>query len=93
MNQVNKYQKNWERINEATKQFQMQIHYLSSYQEDLELIIADIEGNVKMLIMNFMVISLGKSIFHHHRQNSKIHIFKSGFLKIQNNDLSDITVE
>ena len=46
-----------------------------------------------MLIMKFMGIASGKSIFHHHHQNSKNPHVESGFIKIQNIDTSNMTVE
>ena len=43
LNQVNIYQKIMECINEATKNFQTQMHSLPSCQADLELLIEDME--------------------------------------------------
>ena len=83
LNQVNKYQKIMEHINEVTKHLQNQMHYLSIFQADFELIIGYMKGNMKMYIMNLMVTAFRKSIFHHHRQNSKIHILKVELLRFK----------
>ena len=44
MNQVKKYQKIMERINEVTNYLQTEMHSLSSFQADIELIIEYTEG-------------------------------------------------
>ena len=93
LNQVNKYQKNIERINELTKNFQSQMHSISIFQEYLEFIIEDREVNHEDVDHELHGNHLGKEYISPSSSELKNPHFESGVIKIQNNDIYNITVE
>ena len=93
LNHIKKYQKNMERINEVTKHLQMQMHSISIFQEDLELIIEDMEGKREDVDHELHGNRLGKEYISPSSSKLKNPHFESGVIKIQNNDILDMTVE
>ena len=82
-----------ERINEVAKHLQMQMHSLSSCQADLELIIEDMEGKREDVDHELHGNRLGKEYISPSSSKIKNPPFESGVIKIQNNDILDMTVE
>ena len=93
MNQVKKYQKIDKVAHEPPKNFQSQMHSISIFQEDLEFIIEDREVNHEDVDHELHGNHLGKEYISPSSSELKNPHFESGVIKIQNNDIYNITVE
>ena len=93
LNQVKKYQKILEHINEVTNNLQTQMHYISSCQADREFIIYNMEGKRKYLDNELHGNNLGKEYISPSLSGLKNPHLESGVIKIQNNVILNMTVE
>ena len=93
LNQVKKHQNILERINEVTNILQTQMHYLSSFQADLEFLIEDMEEKREDVNHELHEICLGKEYISPSSSKTEDPYFESEVIKIQNDDILNMTVE